>query len=56
VEESIPYETIIPRIQKLGYNGYIACEYEGHGLDLSIDPIEQLDRFRKMVSRLLEKA
>jgi hypothetical protein len=53
IEDSIPYDVIMPKIKKLGYNGYIACEYEGHGMDLSIDPIEQLNKFRKMVSPMV---
>jgi sugar phosphate isomerase/epimerase len=55
VEDSIPYDKIIPRIKKLGYKGYIACEYEGHGMDLAINAVDQLNRFRKMVSGLLDR-
>ncbi len=49
VDESIPYEKIMPEVTRLGYNGYIACEYEGH----TPDCIEQLRRYKSMMTRLM---
>lgn len=49
----IPYDVILPEVERLGYKGYIASEFEGHHFDSSIDSAEQLRRFVKMANRIL---
>ncbi len=49
----IPFEEIVPAIRDLGYEGYIASEYEGHHFDDTVDSAEQLDHFVKMMTKLL---
>ncbi|MDO5540757.1 MAG: TIM barrel protein [Eubacteriales bacterium] len=46
---SIPYEEIIPEVQKLGFHGYIASEYEGWDEAC----IEQLQRYVKLLDSLI---
>ncbi len=46
---SIPYKDIIPEIKRLGFNGYIASEYEGW----DEAAIVQLERYVKLVSGLI---
>lgn len=53
VEACVPYDRILPAIRDLGYEGFIASEYEGHQFDESIDGIEQLDRHVRMEKRIL---
>lgn len=53
IDPTIPYEEIIPLIKRLGYKGYIASEYEGHGLNPNEETQEQLSRFVAMNTRLL---
>ena len=50
---SIPYEQILPTIQSTDYDGYIACEYEGHHFDTTISAVEQLNRYVAMSNRIL---
>ena len=52
-DPSIPYEKIVERIRKLGYEGHIAAEYEGHFTNGSIDCVEQLERYSNMMRCLL---
>lgn len=51
-DKCIPYDRIMPYLKKLGYSGYIACEYEGHGFS-DTDAVEQLRRFVRMNKRIL---
>ena len=53
-EPCIPYGEILPRVRALGYQGYIAAEYEGHHFDLSLDAQEQLRSFVTMFERYLD--
>lgn len=52
-DNCIPYHKILPYIQKLGFKGYIASEYEGHHFYDDVNPTEQLSRFVKMCNREL---
>ncbi|MBQ8305170.1 MAG: TIM barrel protein [Blautia sp.] len=47
---SIPYEEIIPEVQRLGFKGYIASEYEGWD-DACI---VQLERYVKLLNSLIK--
>lgn len=49
----IPYEKIIKEIRNLGYEGYIASEYEGHHFDETVDSEIQLKHFVEMNTKLL---
>lgn len=51
----IPYERIVAAIRDLGYEGYIASEYEGHHFDETIDSEEQLTHFVRLMNRILDK-
>ena len=42
-------------VKESGYEGYIACEYEGHHFDTQISAVDQLDRYVAMCDRLLGK-
>ena len=52
-EIAIPYEEILPVIRDCGYDGYIACEYEGHHFDTTVSAEEQLDRYVAMSNKIL---
>lgn len=54
IDPCIPYEQILPRIDALGYKGYIAAEYEGHHFDMSVDVRAQLARYASIFNRYLE--
>lgn len=49
----IPCDKILPIIQKSGYQGYIASEYEGHHFSDTIDSTKQLGRWVRMSERIL---
>ncbi len=49
----IPFEDVVTTIRDLGYEGYIASEYEGHHFDETIDSAEQLDHFVKLMTKLI---
>lgn len=49
----IPYEKIIKKIKELGFEGHIAAEYEGHFSDGTVDCVEQLGRYSRMMHRLI---
>ena len=51
----IPYTQILPEIARLGYRGYIACEYEGHHFTdcYETDTKKQLERYVSMNKRIL---
>ena len=53
-DECIPFEEILPRIQKLGYQGFIAAEYEGHHFDMSIDVDEQMARYAQIFHHYIQ--
>lgn len=52
-DDCIPYEKILPYIKELGYEGYIAAEYEGHHFDMSIDVPQQMRRYVELCSKYL---
>lgn len=52
-DECIPYDRILPVLKECGYNGYIACEYEGHHFDQTVSAVEQLTRFVAMCNKIL---
>lgn len=54
-EIAIPYKEILTMVKESGYEGYIACEYEGHHFDTQISAVDQLDRYVAMCDRLLGK-
>ncbi|MDF2672162.1 MAG: sugar phosphate isomerase/epimerase [Clostridiales bacterium] len=49
----IPYEELLTTIKDLGYNGYIASEYEGHHFDETIDSAVQLQRYVALNKKIL---
>lgn len=49
----IPYEEILKTISELGYDGYIASEYEGHHFDETIDSALQLERYVALNKKIL---
>lgn len=54
-EYSIPYNEVVAVLQKHGYNGYIATEYEGnrHIQDIyEVDSVEQVRRHQEMLKHL----
>lgn len=53
VDECIPYDRILPKIQELGYEGYIAAEYEGHHFNMDVDVPEQLKRYVALCGKYL---
>lgn len=52
-EVAIPYQDILTMVKESGYDGYIACEYEGHHFDTEISAVEQLDRYVAMCNKML---
>lgn len=52
-DSGIPYEKILTTIRDAGYQGYIACEYEGHHFDETVDSAVQLRRYAEMTNRIL---
>ncbi len=58
-EFSVPYDEIIPVLQKGGYTGYLSSEYEGnrHIQDIhEVDSVEQVRRQQVMFTNLLANA
>lgn len=53
IDSCIPYEKILPKLNELGYKGYIAAEYEGHHFNMDIDIPEQLKRYIALCNRYL---
>ncbi|HHV12477.1 MAG TPA: TIM barrel protein [Clostridiales bacterium] len=51
-DSTIPYGELMESIKNSGFEGYIACEYEGHRFD--IDPKEQINRFAIMIDKMLK--
>jgi len=49
----IPYEELLNTIRDLGYEGYIASEYEGHHFDETVDTEVLLTHFVKMCEKML---
>jgi sugar phosphate isomerase/epimerase len=49
----VPYDRLLPYLQKLGYKGYLASEYEGHHFAPDEEAAVQLDRFVRMCNRIL---
>lgn len=51
----IPYDDILPEIARLGFDGFMACEYEGHHFVdcYEVDTAEQLRRYVAMHRRIL---
>lgn len=52
-EIAIPYADILHMVKESGYEGYVACEYEGHHFDNKTGALEQLERYVAMSDRLL---
>ena len=52
-DASIPIQELITRIKELGYEGFIAAEYEGHQFSLHIDEREQLEQFAQIFNNAL---
>jgi len=53
MDECIPYDRILPKLAELGYEGYIAAEYEGHHFNMEIDVPEQLKRYVALCNKYL---
>lgn len=49
----IPYEEILTTLRDAGYDGYVACEYEGHHFDETVDSAVQLRRYVEMTRRII---
>jgi sugar phosphate isomerase/epimerase len=54
-EIAIPYPDILKMVQEAGYDGYIACEYEGHHFDTTVKAEDQLRRYVSMCDHILGK-
>lgn len=52
-DRSIPYDRILKAVSETDYNGYIACEYEGHHFTDEIPARQQLTRYVAMCRRIL---
>ncbi|MBO5998737.1 MAG: sugar phosphate isomerase/epimerase [Lachnospiraceae bacterium] len=52
-DHSIPYDAILKAVAETDYNGFIACEYEGHHFTDEIPAKEQLSRYVAMCRRIL---
>lgn len=52
-DKSIPYDAILKCVAEAGYDGYIACEYEGHHFTDEIPAEQQLSRYVAMCNRIL---
>jgi sugar phosphate isomerase/epimerase len=50
----IPYDEILPKTQALGYEGFIAAEYEGHHFDMTVDMREQLNRYAAIFNKYIK--
>ena len=53
-DESIPYDEILRAIASTDYDGYIACEYEGHHFTDKIPAKDQLSRYVSMCRLILD--
>lgn len=49
----VPFDKIVQKMKEHGFCGAISAEYEGYFHDASIDSVEQLSRFVKMMRPLL---
>ncbi len=49
----IPFEELLTTIRDLGYEGFIASEYEGHHFDETVDAEEQLKHFVALCTKIL---
>lgn len=47
-DSGIPYRKIAQKLHELGYEGYIACEYEGHHFKEGINTQQQIRRYVRM--------
>lgn len=56
IDPTVPCEAILPLIKGKGFTGYIASEYEGHHFSPETDTEQQLARWVRMTSRILDKA
>lgn len=54
-DTSIPYDEILKAVSETDYNGFIACEYEGHHFTDQIPAEQQLKRYVAMCRRILQK-
>ncbi len=52
-DNSIPYDEILKAVAETDYDGYIACEYEGHHFTDEIPAAQQLDRYVAMCRRIV---
>lgn len=50
----VPFDEILPKVKELGYQGYIAAEYEGHHFSVDIDAQEQLERFASIFHKHID--
>lgn len=52
IEQSIPYEDILPRFKAAGYEGFMSSEWEGHMYDAA-DGFDHVVRHQAMAKRIL---
>lgn len=52
-DTSIPYDEILKAVSETDYDGFIACEYEGHHFTDEIPAQQQLSRYVAMCHRIL---
>jgi len=52
-DDSIPYEEVLRNVVESGYQGYLACEYEGHHFSDMVSSAEQAERYVSMCKRIL---
>lgn len=49
----IPYDQILPKVRDLGFQGYIAAEYEGHHFDMTVDTRQQLANYASIFKKYI---
>ncbi|WP_294784715.1 TIM barrel protein [uncultured Eubacterium sp.] len=52
-DPSIPYDEILKAVAETDYDGFIACEYEGHHFTDEIPAAQQLGRYVAMCRRII---
>lgn len=54
-DDCVPFPDIVRKMKDNGFHGAISAEYEGYFHDVSIDSVEQVRRFSRMMKPLLRE-